>query len=130
MNLLKLIPAFLALPSFAATLIGNYPQSIPNENLAAVNNNVSNGFILPAGIAYTLYSVTIEVLVYSTFTSVHLDLYGGTASGPTGASLVSLVDPSLVAGANSDPPKAYTFTPRSSAPMLPHYPRAGSRPSR
>ena len=86
MNLLKLIPAFLALPSFAATLIGNYPQSIPNENLAAVNNNVSNGFILPAGIAYTLYSVTIEMLVYSTFTSVHLDLYGGTASGPTGAS--------------------------------------------
>jgi len=113
MNLLKLIPKFLALPSFAATLIGNYPQSIPNENLAAVNNNVSNGFILPAGIAYTLYSVTIEMLVYSTFTSVHLDLYGGTATGPTGASLVSLVDPGLVAGANSDPPKAYTFTPVS-----------------
>jgi len=113
MSLIKLAPAFLALPAFAATLIGNYPQSVGSENLAAVTNNVSNGFILPAGNAYTLDSVTIEMLVYSTFTSVHFDLYGGTASGPTGASLVALVDPGLTAGANSDPPKAYTFTPVS-----------------
>lgn len=94
----------------ADVIITNYPPDNDNESstIAASTGNFSKaaGFTMPAGLPYSLDSVTLRLQRNDVDAVMQLDLFGDSGGNPVGPPLVSFTIPAFPSGISN-----VTFTP-------------------
>ena len=122
--LLTLCLGVVVAPAGAMIIISNYPftNDSTGTNLFVGNANGGDsvpkskaaGFTMPAGLSYTLDSVTLRLMNLIGSPTLQLDLFADSGGNPVGPSLVSFAIPPLPGGFSDvtfTPSAAFTFSP-------------------